>query len=101
MNEAGRSVEDVLRAIDERRQPEPDVHGARLFGLVYPSGDHEIEALSQAVSERYLFGNALNPFRFPSLADIATSPALVEIGDVRRRSPRSAGEVATVGRRPG
>ncbi len=70
MDENGRSIEDVLAAIDERRQPEPDVHAGRLFGLVYPSGDDELEDLERAVSERYLFGNALNPFRFPSLADM-------------------------------
>jgi sphinganine-1-phosphate aldolase len=70
MEENGRSVDDVLAAIDERRRPEPDVHAGRLFGLVYPSGDDELEDLERAVSERYLFGNALNPFRFPSLADM-------------------------------
>ena len=70
MDEQGRSVEDVLAAIDDRRRPEPDVHAGRLFGLVYPSGDDELEDLERAVSERYLFGNALNPFRFPSLADM-------------------------------
>ena len=70
MDESGRSVDEVLAAIDERREPEPDVHGARLFGLVYPSGDDTVEELALAVSERYLFGNALNPFRFPSLAEM-------------------------------
>jgi sphinganine-1-phosphate aldolase len=70
MDEAGRSVHDVLAELDERADPEPDVHAGRLFGLVYPSGDDELEDLARAVSERYLFGNALNPFRFPSLADM-------------------------------
>jgi len=70
VDENGRSIEDVLAAIDQRRQPEPDVHGARLFGLVYPSGDDTLEDLARAVSERYLFGNALNPFRFPSVAEM-------------------------------
>jgi sphinganine-1-phosphate aldolase len=70
VDESGRPVDEVLAALEERRRPEPDVHGARLFGLVYPSGDDELEDLAQAVSERYLFGNALNPFRFPSLAEM-------------------------------
>jgi glutamate/tyrosine decarboxylase-like PLP-dependent enzyme len=70
MDETGRRVADVLAELDERAAPEPDVHAGRLFGLVYPSGVDEIEDLARAVSERYLFGNALNPFRFPSLADM-------------------------------
>lgn len=44
------------------------MHGARLFGLVYPTADHELEQLVHDVYERYLFGNALNPLRFPELA---------------------------------
>ncbi|MGZ4695069.1 MAG: pyridoxal phosphate-dependent decarboxylase family protein [Acidimicrobiales bacterium] len=81
MDETGRSVEDVLADIDERRRPEPDVHAARLFGLVYPSGDEELEDLARAVSERYLFGNALNPFRFPSLADMERD-VVAGVGDL-------------------
>ena len=70
MDESGRPVDEVLAALDERRRPEPDVHAGRLFGLVYPSGDDTLEELARVVSERYLFGNALNPFRFPSLAEM-------------------------------
>ncbi len=68
MHEHGRPVADVLGEIDSRRAKEPDVHGARLFGLVYPTGDHVLEDLVVAVNNRYLFGNALNPFKFPELA---------------------------------
>ena len=68
MNEQGRGVDDVLGEIDVRRAKEPDVHGARLFGLVYPTGDHTLEDLIVAVNNRYLFGNALNPFKFSELA---------------------------------
>jgi glutamate/tyrosine decarboxylase-like PLP-dependent enzyme len=70
MDETGRPVTEVLAELDERAAPEPDVHAGRLFGLVYPSGDDELDDLARAVSERYLFGNALNPFRFPSLSDM-------------------------------
>ena len=70
MDENGHAVDEVLAALDERRRPEPDVHAGRLFGLVYPSGDDTLEELARVVSERYLFGNALNPYRFPSLAEM-------------------------------
>ena len=62
--------EEVLAELDARQAREPDPHGARLFGLVYPSGRHDIEALCEEVSRRYLFGNALNPFKFPELAQL-------------------------------
>jgi len=58
----------VLAEVDARQSREPDVHGARLFGLVYPTGRHDLEELIAAVNRRYLFGNALNPFKFPEIA---------------------------------
>jgi glutamate/tyrosine decarboxylase-like PLP-dependent enzyme len=70
MNAAGRPADAVLAELDERRAREPDVHGARLFGLTYPTGRSELEELAHAVYERYLYGNALNPFKFPELAGL-------------------------------
>jgi glutamate/tyrosine decarboxylase-like PLP-dependent enzyme len=70
VNGPGRPADAVLAELDERRSREPDVHGARLFGLTYPTGRSELEDLAHAVSERYLFGNALNPFKFPELAGL-------------------------------
>src|SRR6476659_7731551 len=64
----GTPAPDLLAEIDRRRAREPDVHGARLFGLVYPTGNHELEELLADVNRRYLFGNALNPFKFPEVA---------------------------------
>lgn len=68
MRADGLSVEDVLSELAGRQAREPDVHGGSLFGLVYPSGRPDVERLVEEVSRRYLFGNALNPFRFPELA---------------------------------
>jgi sphinganine-1-phosphate aldolase len=70
VNGAGRPADAVLAELDERRSREPDVHGARLFGLTYPTGRSELEDLAHAVYERYLYGNALNPFKFPELAGL-------------------------------
>lgn len=85
MRPEGRSATDVLAEIDDRRTREPDVHAARLFGLVYPSGDHALEDLVIEVNRRYLFGNALNPFKFAELAAmeqevVAAAGALVHLG---------------------
>jgi glutamate/tyrosine decarboxylase-like PLP-dependent enzyme len=68
MIEQGRSTADILGELDERRGNEPVVHGGRLFGLVYPTGRDDLERLLTEVNNRYLFGNALNPFKFPELA---------------------------------
>ena len=68
MRDGGLTAEAVLADLDRRRALEPSVHGARLFGLVYPSGRADLEDLIVEVHRRYLFGNALNPFKFPELA---------------------------------
>ena len=64
----GIATDTLLAEVDARQSREPDVHGARLFGLVYPTGRHDLEELIVAVNQRYLFGNALNPFKFPEVA---------------------------------
>ncbi len=68
MNGTGIPASVVLAELDQRRATEPDVHGARLFGLVYPSGRDDLEELFLQVQRRYLFHNALNPFKFPEIA---------------------------------
>ena len=98
MNEHGRPVGEVLVEIDGRRASEPDVHGARLFGLVYPTGDDAIEDLVVSVNNRYLFGNALNPFKFPELAAmeqevVAMTASLLHLGS----TPGTAGGAAPGG----
>jgi len=68
VREAGIDRDALLEQLSSRQASDPEVHGARLFGLVYPSGRGDVEELIEAVNRRYLFGNALNPFRFPELA---------------------------------
>lgn len=70
MNQSPRGVDDILAEIDQRRRIDPDVHGAHLFGLVYPTGHEEIEDLVRSVYDRFLFSNALNPLRFKEQASI-------------------------------
>lgn len=64
----GRAAAAILDDLAARQSREPDVHGTRLFGLVYPTGREDLEALLEEVNRRYLFGNALNPFKFKELA---------------------------------
>lgn len=67
---AGLPADALLADLDARLARDPDVHGARLFGLVYPTGRPELEDLVAAVNRRYLFHNALNPFKFPGIATL-------------------------------
>jgi len=64
----GTPADALLADLDDRLARDPDVHGARLFGLVYPTGLDSLEALLASVHRRYLFHNALNPFKFPGIA---------------------------------
>ena len=64
----GRSAEDILAELEQGQRHDPSVHDGRLFGLVYPSSRPDLEALITEVARRYLFGNALNPFKFTELA---------------------------------
>ena len=43
----GIGADAVLAELDERRGRDPDVHGARLFGLVYPTGGDDLERLAR------------------------------------------------------
>jgi glutamate/tyrosine decarboxylase-like PLP-dependent enzyme len=92
MDQVGRDASAVLAELDARQATEPDVHGARLFGLVYPTGRHDVEDLVLEVHRRYLFGNALNPFKFPELAALE-SEVVAGVGSLvhHRDAPGSAG----------
>jgi glutamate/tyrosine decarboxylase-like PLP-dependent enzyme len=82
----GRDASAILDDLESRQSREPDVHGARLFGLVYPTGRNDLEALLEEVNRRYLFGNALNPFKFKELAAlqddvVSITSGLVNLGE--------------------
>lgn len=86
MNQSPRPVDEVLSQLDEIKLRDPQVHGKRLFGLVYPSGRSDIEELIHGVYERFLFANALNPLKFPELAKIERE-VIVMAADLVHRTP--------------
>jgi glutamate/tyrosine decarboxylase-like PLP-dependent enzyme len=51
-----------------RKRGDADWRRGRTFSLVYPTGRAELDELLTAANLAYLFENALNPLRFPSLA---------------------------------
>lgn len=70
MNTHGGSLDATRLKIANVQRRDPDVHGARLFGLVYPTGRDDIEELIGDVYRSFLFSNSLNPLRFPALLDV-------------------------------
>jgi glutamate/tyrosine decarboxylase-like PLP-dependent enzyme len=81
MIEQGRSAADIFIELDERQAKDPSIHGGRLFGLVYPTGRDDLEKYLTEVNNRYLFGNALNPFKFKELAALE-SEVVGMVGDL-------------------
>ena len=79
----------ILDDLAARQSREPDVHGARLFGLVYPTGRDDLETLLEEVNRRYLFGNALNPFKFKELAALQDDVVSITSG-LAPPAPRAA-----------
>ncbi len=70
MNDTGRPAAEVLAELEARQGQDPSIHGGRLFGLVYPTGRADLETVMSEATARFLFGNALNPFKFTELAAI-------------------------------
>ncbi|MFM8303683.1 MAG: pyridoxal phosphate-dependent decarboxylase family protein [Actinomycetota bacterium] len=92
---AGVPVDHILEDLDARLARDPDVHDGRLFGLVYPTGDHELEELIAAVNRRYLFHNALNPFKFPEIATLEAD--VVAMTGALVHAPSAGGGTMTSG----
>jgi len=58
--------DELFASMRERKQQDADWEGGRTFSLVYPAGP-EVDEILKRANELYMFENALNPFKFPSL----------------------------------
>ncbi len=67
--EHGTPKDELLARMRERKQADADWRGGKTWSLIYPAGPDVDEILYEA-NNLYLYENALNPFRFPSLADM-------------------------------
>jgi glutamate/tyrosine decarboxylase-like PLP-dependent enzyme len=59
----------LLARMRERKAADADWRGGKTWSLIYPAGE-DVDAVLHDANNLYLFENALNPFRFPSLADM-------------------------------
>jgi len=67
--EKGLAPDELFARMRERKREDADWRGGRTWSLIYPAGDDIDEVLREA-NLLYLYENALNPFRFPSLKDM-------------------------------
>ena len=68
----GTDPAEVLTQLRANRHADAPWREGRIFGLIFPTDDPELEELLAATSREYLEENALNPRRFPSLARLET-----------------------------
>lgn len=57
---------ELIEQMRKGKEQDADWRGARTFSLVYPAGE-DVDALLSEANNLYLYENALNPLRFPSL----------------------------------
>jgi glutamate/tyrosine decarboxylase-like PLP-dependent enzyme len=65
----GTPHEELIELMRERKSADADWRAGKTWSLIYPAGE-EVDAVLRDANNLYLFENALNPFRFPSLADM-------------------------------
>jgi glutamate/tyrosine decarboxylase-like PLP-dependent enzyme len=75
----GRPKDDVFAEMRERKAADADWRGGRTWSLIYPAGEDVDDVLREA-NELYVFENALNPFRFPSIRAMESDVVSMTLG---------------------
>jgi sphinganine-1-phosphate aldolase len=92
--ERGFSHEEVFERIGEMKAEDADWRGGRTWSLIYPAGD-DVDRVIEEAADLFLFENALNPFKFPSLRQMETE--VVEMTAGLLNAPLGAGGSMTSG----
>lgn len=90
----GQGREALLAEMRRRKQADADWRGARTFSLVYPASE-EVDAILADAAGLYLYENALNPLRFPSLRQMELDVVAMTAGLLH--APESAAGCMTSG----
>ena len=88
--ERGVDKDELLADLVANRHDDADWRAGRLFSLIYHPDDPGLEDTLAAVSTEYLAENALNPFRFPSLARLERETADM-VADLLHGTPGAGG----------
>lgn len=94
--ETGRTHDDVFSQMRERKARDAKWREGKTFSLIYPTGREDVDDVLLEANALYLYENALNPFRFPSLYDMETE--VVEMtGSLVNLPPTGGGTMASGG----
>lgn len=63
----GLPEDDVFARIGEMKSHDARWEDGKTFSLIYPTGRGDVDRVLKRASDLYLYENALNPIRFPSL----------------------------------
>jgi glutamate/tyrosine decarboxylase-like PLP-dependent enzyme len=88
--ERGTGKDALLADLVANRHDDANWRAGRLFSLIYHPDHPELEEMLTAVSREYLAENALNPFRFPSLARLERETAEM-MADLLHGTPGAGG----------
>ena len=86
----GIGKDELLAHLVANRHDDADWRAGRLFSLIYHPDNPELEEALAAVFREYLAENALNPFRFPSLARLERETADM-VADLLHGTPGAGG----------
>jgi len=84
----------LFEEMRKRKEQDADWHGGRTFSLIYPVSD-EVDGILAQANQAYMFENALNPFRFPSLRQMEVDVVSMVAGLLN--APESADGCMTSG----
>lgn len=80
--ERGIPREELFSTMRARKAADADWRAGRTWSLIYPAGE-EVDRVLREAHELYLHENALNPFRFPSLAEMEREVIAMTAGMLR------------------
>ncbi len=65
--EKGMVRDELFANMRDRKAADAKWREGKTFSLIYPTGREDVDEVLMEASDLYLYENALNPFRFPSL----------------------------------
>lgn len=86
--------QELLQRMRAMKARDADWRRGRTWSLIYPAGD-DVDAVLREANNLYLFENALNPMRFPSLRRMENE--VVEMTAALLNAPEGAGGSMTSG----
>ncbi|MFA7267026.1 MAG: pyridoxal-dependent decarboxylase [Candidatus Nanopelagicales bacterium] len=87
--ERGLDRDTLFEKVRERKAEDAKWDQGRTFSLIYPTGRSDVDEVLMEANNLYLYENALNPFRFPSLQHMEAE--IVEMTGALVDLPESGG----------